>query len=254
MDRKKNRMNWIGMLMAVLLIGWMSSASVFAQDYDSSAKGSITMTLEDIETTFEGTSFSCYKVADPDVGNTLQWKWIEGLQDVPVDLNQLQTAEDYKNAAETLAAKVIEIGLSGQQAQADAAGQVVFASLEQGVYLLVQEETAEYGIVEPFLIAIPYMDNGSEWVYDVKTQTKGTKKESMSSESPNSPTTEKEKKETSSTQTKNKTGVRTGGSTKTGDSNPVELYMILFVLAGCGIVIVDVIWYRRRRRRRNSNG
>lgn len=250
MHRKKNKIYSIGILMAVLLIGWMSSASVFAQNYADNKKGSITLILEDIETAFSGTSISCYLVANPERGDVLQWKWIEDLRGVVVDFDQLKTAEDYNNAAKTLAAKVKEIGLAGQKAQFDESGQVVFASLEQGVYLLVQEDVGEYGIVKPFLVAIPYVENGSEWVYDVKTRTKGIKKESVSSESP---TTEKGKKERTNTEIKAKTGVRAGSSTKTGDSNWIEFYMFLLVLAGSGVIIIDIIWYKKKKEERNSN-
>ena len=95
MKRKSQAIRiWITVL-AVLLMGSLSSASVYAQDYDSNRKGSITVNLDDLDTEFSGVAFTCYKVADVNAGVNLLWDIAPELAAVPLDLNELETAEDY---------------------------------------------------------------------------------------------------------------------------------------------------------------
>ena len=48
-----------------------------------------------------------------------------------------------------------------------------FTNLPQGMYLVEEVDGASYGTFSPFLVAIPYMEDGENWIYDVVTYTKG---------------------------------------------------------------------------------
>ena len=48
-----------------------------------------------------------------------------------------------------------------------------FTDLPQGMYLVEEADGASYGTFSPFLVAIPYMEDGENWIYDVVTYTKG---------------------------------------------------------------------------------
>lgn len=48
-----------------------------------------------------------------------------------------------------------------------------FTNLPQGMYLVEEADGASYGTFSPFLVAIPYMEDGENWIYDVVTYTKG---------------------------------------------------------------------------------
>ena len=41
------------------------------------------------------------------------------------------------------------------------------------MYLVEEKDSASYGMFSPFLVAIPYMEDGQNWIYDVETYTKG---------------------------------------------------------------------------------
>lgn len=232
---------WITVL-AVLLMGSLSSAFVYAQDYDSTRKGSITIQLDDLDTEFSGVVFACYKVADADVDVNLRWGMAPELAGLPLDLNELETAEDYQDAANLLASEISGTSIAGQQVKTDASGKAVFPSLEQGVYLLVQADTASYGTVEPFLIGIPYMEDGSEWVYDVQTETKGE----PLSEKPKQDTEKDEEKDAEKNAEKDATEKDTT-KPKTGDGNNLSGWMVLMVCAGVVLILSVTFWYKHKK-------
>ena len=43
-----------------------------------------------------------------------------------------------------------------------------FTDLPQGLYLVEEVDGASYGTFSPFLVAIPYMEDGQNWIYDVE--------------------------------------------------------------------------------------
>ena len=54
----------------------------------------------------------------------------------------------------------------------DENGYMTLQGLEKGMYLIVQNDEAEYGTVLPFLVSIPKQING-EWKYEVIASPKG---------------------------------------------------------------------------------
>lgn len=216
---------WLAVL-AVLLIGNLSSASVYAQDYDSNRKGSITIQLNDIETKFPNVVFVCYKIADVD--ENFYRVITPELEDTAVDLNALETSGDYEAAAKKLASEVGRTSVKGQKAETDESGKAVFSSLEQGIYLIVQTDKAAYGTVDPFLIGIPYTDDESKWVYDVQTKTKG-EADQNEPEKPNKEENEKD-------------------GPKTGDTSNVLHHTAIMVCAGVVVIISATVWYKQRKK------
>lgn len=257
MNRKGKGIAAAAVMAVILLMQWLLVFPVSAQEYSGSRKGSITIQLDNLGTRFAGVAFSCYHIADVKQDTAeLQWELIPELEDVSVKFDQLKTAQDYQNAASLLKTKVAEKSLQGMQGTVNEAGRLVFSSLDQGVYLLVQTKIADYGTVEPFLIAIPYMENGSEWIYDVKTETKGEAvKEKVTvtpvptvtpsvtvtnNSSSGSSGTSGASSHTSSSQSVNKV--------KTGDETEITGTMILVMVSGVAVIVMTILYYRRRNR------
>lgn len=74
------------------------------------------------------------------------------------------SAADY---AEELASYAIEQEIPGTTIWVDAAGIAYFGNLQKGIYLLLQKETAAgYQKIEPFLVAVPAVEDG-RFVFEV---------------------------------------------------------------------------------------
>ncbi len=173
MNKKKHRIRWITLLL-VLVLAAVAPTTAFAAGYDGGRAGSITVQLQDLETPMDRVVFRCYRVADVLSGASLRWQTVSALEAYSMDFNGLKTARDYQEAANFLEGVVEEAGLTPLEAETDASGQAVFTGLAHGVYLLVQADTAAYGVVDAFLVSLPYVDDAaSSWTYDVRTEPKG---------------------------------------------------------------------------------
>lgn len=79
---------------------------------------------------------------------------------------------DSARLAERLAEYVREQGMTGTTRKIGADGTVLFADLELGLYLLVQDAAAEgYNKAAPFLVGVPMTENES-YIYDVDASPK----------------------------------------------------------------------------------
>lgn len=256
MNRKGKGIAAAAVMAVILLMQCLLVFPASAQEY-SSRKGSITIQLDNLGTRFAGVTFSCYHIADVKQDTAeLQWELIPELEDVSVKFDQLKTAQDYQKAASLLKTKAAEKSLQGMQGTVNEAGRLVFSSLDQGVYLLVQTKIADYGTVEPFLIAIPYMENGAEWIYDVKTETKGEAvKEKVTVTPVPTITPSVTVTNTSSSGSSGTSGAssHTGSSqsvnkVKTGDETEITRTMILVMVSGGAVIVMTILYYRRRNR------
>lgn len=140
---------------------------------DEERQGVITVQLTDgqIGSTRGGIRFYCIKAAEVKAGEYVLQKQFE---DVQVDLNALENAEDLKNAAEQLTKKVEE---KDRSAETDENGKVVFSDLETGVYLIYAESTEKYDAIEPSLIAVPtWSDTEGQMQYEVSVEPKHSAK------------------------------------------------------------------------------
>lgn len=163
----------LSFLAAWLLLPILFPAAVRAEAYDPDKKGSITIQLQDLGTPMEGVAFCCYQVGRQGNDVQLSWEPVTELQGSGVDFNALKNAGDLQAASLKLKNEVVEKGMAGMEASTDATGNVRFTDLEQGMYLLVQTTTAQYGQCEPFLAAVPSSGEGVLWIYDVEADAKG---------------------------------------------------------------------------------
>lgn len=197
---------------AVLVLGQLTPVSVLGSSYDPAAKGSIQVELDDIGTNPGDVELRCYQVGTVTEEDSLRWQFTKEFETEKIDLNKLETAADYREAAALLAKTAGKSGAALRIGITDSQGMYTFKDLEQGVYLIVQENSAKYGVVEPFLIGIPYTERGQDWVYDVQTKTKGE-------HFPEKPKPEKPKPS------------KPTNNAKTGDEMPIAAAVIGLVLS-----------------------
>lgn len=155
-------------LLAVAALLAVLSVTAFAHDVpDPSRTGSISVTMHSGDTAVAGGSLTLYRVGEVqeengdycfaptgdfvDCGKSFQ------------DVSAPELAERLAQYAE---------GLTGLTLPIDDEGRVTFPELELGLYLLVQEEAAEeYYNAAPFLVSVPYMENGT-YRYEVDASPK----------------------------------------------------------------------------------
>ena len=90
-----------------------------------------------------------------------------------MDVNDITTSDKNLNAAKKLSATIGKSGITAATKKTDSNGKVSFTDLPQGMYLVEEVDGASYGTFSPFLVAIPYMEDGKNWICDVVTYTKG---------------------------------------------------------------------------------
>lgn len=163
-------------LVAGLLIPAQSKA---ADSYDKDKKGSITINLDDVKqdnevTNKAGVSVNVYQVASiSNDGINISFDIAGSLSSTGVDVNDITTSDKNLNAAKKLSAAIGKSGITATTKKTDSNGKVSFTDLAQGMYLVEEADGASYGTFSPFLVAIPYMEDGQNWIYDVQTYTKG---------------------------------------------------------------------------------
>ena len=241
---RKNKKQWwkiVIMAAVVWAIGCVDTTQIKAEDYSPDRAGSIMVSLDDLGTKRSDVVLDYYKVADLTQEPEVSWVAAEKCQEAGVDWNGLKQTEDYVRAAERLQTYVEAQKIEGTAGKTDANGKVTFSNLEQGVYLIVQTDVASYGVISPFLVAVPYMEDGEHWIYDVTTQTKGEK---VITPSPTSTPTVTKKPTPPSTSTR---GSSVKSSVKTGDDTPVGGLLATAVVSVAVLAGVASIVVRRRK-------
>ena len=159
-------------MIAGLLLPAQSKA---ADSYDKDKKGSIEVTLSDIGTDRENVPIRMYQVGTVvEGGNHLTFNTVDALSTTGVNLNDITTGESNQTAAKTLddaisaLDKTTAATLQTTTVNTNADGKADFKDLDQGIYLIKQPVSNPYGVFSPFLVAIPYMEDGQNWIYDVK--------------------------------------------------------------------------------------
>lgn len=150
------------------------------ETYDKDKTGSITLTLNDLGTDKGNVSFSLYQVGDLEESNSVSFRLKDGLAESGVDLHKITSAQANVESAKKLVQVIKDVGIKADKTVAtDTVGVAVFPNLSQAMYLIVQSGPSAYGTVDPFLVAVPYMEDGKNWIYDVKVSPKGQKNESI---------------------------------------------------------------------------
>ena len=123
--------------------------------------GSITVNLEEGK---KGTSVKNVELELIKVGDVVngQYLFIDDLQDIEIDLNTLETAEDMKNAAYTISKITVSKNIVGTRKTTNDYGTVKFYQLEKGVYLLQATDINKYENIVSTLISVPAFNNESK--------------------------------------------------------------------------------------------
>ena len=123
--------------------------------------GSITVNLEEGKkgTSVKNVELELIKIADIING---QYLLINDLQDIEIDLNTLETAEDMKNAAYTISKITVSKNIVGTRKTTNDYGTVKFDQLENGVYLLQATDINKYENIVSTLISVPAFNNESK--------------------------------------------------------------------------------------------
>lgn len=123
--------------------------------------GSITVNLEEGK---KGTSVKNVELELIKVGDVVngQYFFIDDLQDIEIDLNTLETAEDMKNAAHTISKDTVSKNIVGTRKTTNDYGTVKFDQLEKGVYLLQAVDINRYENIVSTLISVPTFSNESK--------------------------------------------------------------------------------------------
>lgn len=161
------------MFCVCILLTVLCTCQVFASGYDINQICSITLQLNDLETSNAGVIFELYRVGqlnDDDKTYSLTGEF----KDAGVNINNLQTMLEQRTVAESLA-KQLEGKTPYAVATTDNTGRATFYSLKQGAYLFIQKEKADYGMVLPFLVFLPQYDEAQMmWQYDLIVYPKGS--------------------------------------------------------------------------------
>lgn len=231
---------------ALLLFAVLAPAVAFADEEAFTQKGSIVISLEDFGTPMQNVEFQCYQVGNMGQGPQLEWELVPELNQANVNLNALGTAKDLQAAAQELQKEVEIQKISGEAAATDIAGIVRWQNLPAGVYLLVQSSTAEYGRCEPFLVAIPYVDDSGEWSYQIEASAKGAPIESPTpSAQPNITPVPSHAPNVEPPQEARQTS--RSWLPQTGDPGQPGVWFGLLCVAGVLLIVLAVVKYYKKR-------
>ena len=209
-----SKYKWMKVIsISAALLYTAAGSFVYADDSEPTEAG-ITIQLQDIGTDWKGVQYSCWKIGEVDVNSEPVYV-LSDLLDSDIDLNALPTGtlEDNRTAAKQLSTLVEDSGITPLYATSDKEGMVYFEDLETGVYLIIQEDSAKYGTMDPYIVSVPYSEDGMTYVYDVITSPKAE------------PYVEPEEVET---------GVRTN-------------YTPYFILAGLSVLGIGFVIYQRNK-------
>lgn len=233
---------------ALLLFAVLAPAVAFADEETSAQKGSIVISLEDFGTPMQNVEFRCYQVGNMGQGPQLEWELVPELNRANVNLNALGTAKDLRAAAQELQKAVEMQKLSGKAATTDTAGIVRWQDLPAGVYLLVQSSTAEYGRCEPFLVAIPYVDDSGQWSYQIEASAKGAPLESpTTSAQPNVTPVPSQSHVPDAELPQEVRQISRSWLPQTGDPGQPGFWLGLLCLAGIVLIVLAVVKYNKKR-------
>lgn len=145
------------------------SAKDINHTIDFSSKGKIKITLHEeiYDSYIENAEITIYHIADVVEGVNLTYSLREELLDCEINLDDLTDPELVKEISKCNidnAVKYTDV--------TDKNGVVKFNNLDLGLYYIVQTESVEgYSEFEPFLVAIPIIEN-KQWNYEIEANPK----------------------------------------------------------------------------------
>ena len=245
-DALKKKAKNFAVFLAAGLLFLGTAVPARAEDYSAEREGSIRIQLKDLGTGLEQVEFCVYPVGTPFVKDTnVYWALNQELESTGVDLNELTTGGQVREAAEILEDAVAGAEIVPEKGYTDANGTVTFPEMEQGVYLICQTENA-YGSSEPSLVSVPGQkldEDGTMvgWDYDVEITPK--------SEPPKPSVTPSPETTPGPTVTPSPQDQRESSPVKTGDSSAVWTWGGILLLAG-ELILLSVTVVRKRNTER----
>lgn len=180
---------------------------------DEEQTGTINILLDEMSEgeaiNVEGVTFSLIKVAELEDG---EYILREDFENINVNLNNLNTAEEANEVLARIMDKVEEENIQGREGTTNKYGALTFDGLDMGVYYIYATDTNEYDYVMPSIVAIPTHDEAGDSVNGMMFEIEIVPKHSP-----------KEEELMASIE-----------SVKTGD----EANIMLFGLAGAGAMLV----------------
>lgn len=167
----RRRLSAIALTVFLLyIISYTTSITAYAYDVpDLSREGSVSVTMKEGETAVSGGTLTLYRVGDiyEDNGN-YSFVLSGDFSGSKESLEDIQSA----TLAKSLADYAKNNKLTGITQIIGNDGKTVFTNLELGLYLLVQNKAAQgYNAVDPFLVSIPMMEDGT-YIYNVDASPK----------------------------------------------------------------------------------
>lgn len=165
----------IGIVLTVaLIVSSVALAVTAATAVDTSHPGSLCLTYSYDGQSFAGIDVSIYHVAD--ITRYGEYSLSGAFADLPVEVNNIKTQDEWNQVASTLSAYVTakEI-LPDGKSTTDENGTVSFGEIPLGLYMVAAvriEGDTGYYVFDQFMISLPDLDDEDKWVYDVVAKPK----------------------------------------------------------------------------------
>lgn len=152
-------------IVSIFLVFPKVNAEEITNTIDFTKKGSITITLEDLEEKIpiEGAEVSLYHIADvTEENHNLKFIYTEQLNDCEVPLTNLED-----DSLEASIYNCINKDTTSIKEKTNQVGIVKFTNLKLGLYLVTQTNKVEgYSTFDSFLVMLPKVEN-NKWNYDL---------------------------------------------------------------------------------------
>lgn len=163
-------------LCTVLVFSTVCSITALAASFDETRRGSITLHYGDGDEDFEALEIVAYRVAR--VYSNGSFQFVAPFSDYPININNLKSQSEWKNAADTLASYIIADDVAPYCLMGtDNIGTVIMDSMETGLYLILGVNAEKDGTVyafDNFFVVLPAFDsNGCN--YDIEVLPKKEK-------------------------------------------------------------------------------
>lgn len=161
-------------LTVIFLLSAMALAAEGAGYVDTEVTGSLTLTYGYEGEALADAQIRIYRVAE--ISRYADFVLTGAFAELPVEVNQVKTQQEWNQVASTLSAYVTAMAISADgQAVTDSGGTVRFDSLPLGLYLvegLRVDTEGGYRQFDSFVISVPDLDENDAWVYDVQAKPK----------------------------------------------------------------------------------
>ncbi len=156
-------------LILVFTLSLFFCVSAIAEPIDYDRKGSITITMQYDGESIESGSFTIFHVADVIWDyDQYTFEYTNAFTDCGIGFEELDSEVIAQNYAEFVKRNSID----GVKKQVGAFGAAIFTDLSTGLYLVIQEDSADgYTAASPFLISLPIRSEDG-WLYEVDATPK----------------------------------------------------------------------------------